>query len=182
MITGMNITVVRHAITEFNEQGISNGRYDEDLSVNGREQAKKISGELSKKQFDAVYSSPLKRAVQTIEPLLKTKAINPILDDRLMEIDIGAFSCKPYEDVTKAFGKSMPDMLDEYKYDFRDYGGESSDQVKERVQNFISDLQAKPYNKVLIVTHGGVLRWFNYLIIGEKLPRQLNGTQIDYKI
>lgn len=69
---------------------IPSGIYDDlPLSKEGREQARKLAERLKNIQFDAAYSSPLRRCLETGEPLLKYLDLRPTILDRLKEIHTG---------------------------------------------------------------------------------------------
>ena len=63
----IKLTVVRHGETEYNAQDRYAGSLDADLNQNGIRQAEQLGRDLSRKRFDVVVSSPLKRAVKTAE-------------------------------------------------------------------------------------------------------------------
>ena len=76
------IYIVRHGQTDWNVEGIYQGRIDIPLNKTGIEQAKKTKEELKGIKFDKVFSSPLKRAIETAQIICN----NPIIkDDRIIE-------------------------------------------------------------------------------------------------
>lgn len=176
----MKLIVVRHGLTQTNQDGIINGRLDEPLAEEGKRQAEKLAEELASKNIEAIYSSPLKRASMTALPIADRikKPIN--IDRRIIEVDVGHFQQKTLEDTKKELGRILPDLLDEYKYDFRSTeGGESSEQVEARVKSFINDIKQLPYKEVLVITHGGILRWFHYICTGKKIGRRPNAEVLE---
>jgi len=69
---------------------IPSGVYDDlPLSKEGREQARKLAERLKSTHFDAAYSSPLRRCLETGEPLLKYLDLQPTIIDGLKEIHMG---------------------------------------------------------------------------------------------
>src|ERR1700730_12220180 len=69
---------------------IPSGIYDDlPLSRIGREQAQALAERLSKLQFDAMYSSPLKRCLQTAAPLAERLGMTPAIVGGLKEIRLG---------------------------------------------------------------------------------------------
>ena len=91
----IDLFIVRHGLTEANKRGITNGRMDEPLAVEGLDQADRLADRLQYKHIDIIYSSPLQRSVQTASPIARKlgKTIN--LDDRLIEVGFGEFEGKP---------------------------------------------------------------------------------------
>ncbi len=76
------IYIVRHGQTDWNVEGIYQGRIDIPLNKTGIEQAKRTREKLRGIKFDKVFSSPLKRAFETAQIICD----NPIIkDDRIIE-------------------------------------------------------------------------------------------------
>lgn len=172
----MKLLVVRHAATISNAHHCINGQRDERLSTVGREQLTGIVESLKGRRIDAIFCSPLKRATETALPVAVDHQTEIVIDRRLIEISAGSLTGKPYEVTIELFGKKSTELLDEYNYDFTVYGGESAQQVRERVQAFLEELKHQPFKSVLVVTHGGILRWINYLCTGERIVGQPNGS------
>ena len=88
----MKIYIVRHGETNGNLQGVLQGWTDEPLNEKGRELAIITARALSDIKFDVVISSPLSRAYETAEIILREnrKDTPPIqVDDRLKEMFFG---------------------------------------------------------------------------------------------
>src|SRR5260370_37973533 len=89
--------IVRHAdaIPEADEI-IPSGIYDDlPLSRVGREQAQALAERLSSLNFDAIYSSPLRRCLETAEPLAERLGIQPIIAEDLRELKLGTIRPSP---------------------------------------------------------------------------------------
>ena len=84
------ICIIRHGQTEMNQRHVLQGRSDVALNDAGIAQARQAAMRLSVVSFDRVYTSPLRRAIQTAEII--APGIRPVVDDRLIEMDYG-----PYE-------------------------------------------------------------------------------------
>ena len=82
--------IIRHGQTEMNSRHALQGRSDFALNEVGLAQAREAAEKLRGVRFDRVYSSPLRRAVQTSELLAPDAEI--VIDERLIEMDYG-----PYE-------------------------------------------------------------------------------------
>jgi broad specificity phosphatase PhoE len=178
----MNLIVVRHGITEFNKQERLNGLIDESLAEEGQQQARELVDRLSGKPIDAIYTSPLKRTVETAEPIAKKLGlpINP--DRRIIEVDFGQLTGKTQTEVDAMLGQTMVEMLSSYNYDFHELSGESVEGVNQRVSSFINELKTKDHQTVLIITHGGIIRMINYVVTGQKIGFQPNAKEIDLTI
>lgn len=178
----MNLIVIRHAHTQSNTEHRINGHLDESLSNVGREQLPEITSSVHSQQIDIIFSSPLKRAIETAMPIAEDHNTEISIDKRLIEISAGSLTGKTYDSTIELFGVKSTELLDRYSYDFSAFDGETSEQVRQRVQSFLDDLCSKPYENVLIVTHGGILRWINYICTGEKILGQPNGSVLRIKL
>lgn len=172
----MQLIVVRHARTAYNEKELINGRIDEELSPAGFEQIDGLMKSLAGYIFTIVYTSPLKRSVQTAVPLAGQRNVPLKTDARIIEVSLGSFEGKGWDATIPDFGLNSSALLSTCEYDFRAYGGESADETRARVQSFIDDLKKTPNDTPLVVTHGGILRWFYYLCTGEKAGRVPNSS------
>jgi probable phosphoglycerate mutase len=83
--------IVRHAdAIPGPEEIIPSGVYDDlPLSQIGREQAEALAERLSKVSFDAIYSSPLRRCLETAGPLAERLHLTPVVVEDLKEIRLG---------------------------------------------------------------------------------------------
>ncbi len=93
----MELFIARHAKSICNEKEVNASCYEEycgGLSEEGKKQAKELIAELSKQKYDKVITSPLKRAIQTLEPYLETLEEKPkvIISKLITERDLGELS------------------------------------------------------------------------------------------
>lgn len=150
----IEITFVRHGETDANAASIWQGQGDAVLSERGREQAASLRERLAAKQFDRVYSSDLRRTLETCE----LAGVEPHEDRAWREMDIGA-----WEGLTRGeVGDRFPEEMARLQQGDRDVpmgGGESWHQFGDRVQTALERLVAEtPAGaRVLVVTHGGVI-------------------------
>lgn len=144
----MKIYILRHGESEYNVKHLinCNPRIKVHLTEKGKKQVGKLAKRLSGMRFDAIYTSPFPRAVETAEILNKTFKVKITKDKRLGEMKIGfeGKDAKYYFDAVKKFGDHL---------DFKAENGESYADVKNRVQKFLEDLKKTKHARVLIVTH-----------------------------
>ena len=153
----MKIYVVRHGETALNAKGVMQGRLNEPLNENGRALAALTGKAIKGIRFDRCISSPLVRATQTAEILLRESGntIPVEIDCRITEIDFGDME-----------GKKIAEMGEEGRRFFTDPfhfagfpNGESIRDVCERTQAFLRELIARDDGKTYLVsTHGCALR------------------------
>ena len=160
--------VVRHAESEWNAQGRYQGQTDVPLSQTGREQAVRLAGRLTGMKFDAVYASDLARAFDTARAVAATLADSPEVrtDSGLREIDVGRLGGKVRSEIEEEF----PDYVMALRSDpwnARRPGGESMADLAARAKLAFDGLcERHPGQRLLVVTHGGVVRVAVSLAIG----------------
>ncbi|MBI2032957.1 MAG: 2,3-bisphosphoglycerate-dependent phosphoglycerate mutase, partial [Candidatus Levybacteria bacterium] len=66
-----HLVLVRHGLSQYNEKGLWAGWADTPLTQKGREEAKLAAGVLHGMNFQAGYTSPLSRAKETLEIILR---------------------------------------------------------------------------------------------------------------
>jgi len=164
--------VVRHGETLWNASGQAQGHTDIELSDEGRSQARQLAVRLSGLSFSALYSSDLLRARETAEiagSLLESAPLPVLLEPRLREIDVGYFAGKNWREIHASF----PEYYESLKSDpwgTKRPGGESMADLYARVQGALLELSGRhPGEKVLIFTHGGVVRVAVSLALGGGL-------------
>lgn len=150
--------IMRHGKTDWNALHKLQGRTDIPINEEGREMARLAAVEYADIPFDICYSSPLIRARETAEIVLKDRNIPIITDDRLVEMSFGI-----YEGVANSF--QIPDcpinvlFKDPENYKIPPEGAESFEDLYKRTGEFLREvadpLVAKGKN-VLIVGHGAM--------------------------
>lgn len=153
----MEIYIIRHGKTDWNNVKRLQGRTDIELNDEGIELAKKTAKGLKDVKFDVIYSSPLKRAVKTAEIIAFGNDVPIIIDDRLMEISFGEYegkhSPKLRENPNEAFYHFF-DRPEKYLPET----GENFLEVIERTKSFVKELEEKKdeLKRIMIVGHGAV--------------------------
>ena len=92
----MKIWIARHGQTRLNKMRLMQGRTDEPLNETGIAQAKAAREKIGDIKFDAVYASPLDRAIVTGSIIGNVDRSDVIIDDRLIEADFGKYEQKKY--------------------------------------------------------------------------------------
>lgn len=134
----LTLVLTRHGLTDRStpEQHLGQ-RIDVSINDAGRRQAEALARRLTPVTFDRVFTSPLFRARETAALLVRSVEIEA--DPRLREMDYGAWEGRTYDQITEADGafrrewERSPDVLS-------CPGGESANDVAERVGGFLQDL------------------------------------------
>ena len=99
------IIFLRHGQAENNTKHILAGRTEGvSLTKTGIEQAERIAKYLAPIDISAIYSSPIERAKHTAEIVAKNCSLDVVLDERLIEIDLGEFTGMHYDDMFAKYG------------------------------------------------------------------------------
>ncbi|HEY8993010.1 MAG TPA: histidine phosphatase family protein [Candidatus Microsaccharimonas sp.] len=146
----MKLYFARHGHTSANinaRPSKVNSEIDEPLDSLGQEQAHHLAEQLKDVKFDAIISSPLKRAYETAEITDTYHSLDIIIDPSWREREIGGI----YMDI-----EQWNDIFNFNKSIQLDHGEDLSDFFK-RVYDAVDDLKLKYANKtILVVSHGGV--------------------------
>ncbi|MBR1865172.1 MAG: histidine phosphatase family protein [Lachnospiraceae bacterium] len=150
--------IMRHGKTEWNDKHKLQGRTDIPLSDTGRAMAEHAGREYKDIHFDVCYCSPLVRAKETAEIVLKDRNIPIILDERLIEMSFGV--CEGIENSFENPDCPIRVLFHEpEKYTTPVEGAESLEELYARVGEFIREIitpQLKQGKDILIVGHGAM--------------------------
>ncbi|MDE5582769.1 MAG: histidine phosphatase family protein [Ruminococcus sp.] len=150
--------IMRHGQTEWNAKHKLQGRTDIPLSDKGRTMARSAGNEYRNIHFDVCYCSPLVRAKETAEILLKDRNIPVITDDRLVEMSFGVYEGK--ENCFQLKESNIYTLFKQpEKYIVPVENGESFDELYSRTGEFIREVvepQLKEHKDILIVGHGAM--------------------------
>jgi broad specificity phosphatase PhoE len=157
----MELFVLRHAETQANVAGKLQGHLDTPLTDRGKKQIAKIAANIDVYGFDLTFSSPLKRALDTAKLLAQHVNTDIYVSEALKEICYGDWEGRSKEALYshKAWSRRVADKYNfNHPGKFRQHPGESYAGIYDRVETFLDDLLDEKYDRVLIVSHLGVLR------------------------
>ena len=152
------IIYVRHGQTEWNTAGRYQGQSDVELTAAGREQAAKLAAHFPVEKVHAVYSSDLKRALETAACIAAAKGLEVQPRAALRELSFGDWEGLTYEQITERWPEALhdffarPDLLDIPH-------GESFQILQKRALACIDELVAQHDGEtIVVVAHGAILR------------------------
>ena len=151
-------------------QGHTNTALDSD----GQRESIAISEALDKDNIGLIFSSPLKRAYSTIEPLAKRKQKAIICSKNLIERGLGVVEGLEIENIksAKAYEKKLI-LLKTAEKNYRPDGGESLYDVSIRVKKFLDFLSTINTKGIVVcMTHGGVLDILYRIIMNKPLSSE----------
>ena len=149
----MKLFLIRHGQTDANAQRIYSGQSDVKLTDLGRQQAREIAPILAGYRFDRVYSSDLSRAWETQQ--LALPGYEAVRTPLLREFNVGQMEGKPLD--------YTPEGFDQPFWNVRNYGlcgGETTQQVCDRLRTFMEMLEKDPCDYVAAFAHNGALNCF----------------------
>ena len=145
-----------HATSLDNEGGLASGHFDVGLSELGRRQARELGKRYGDRKLSAVYTSDLKRAMDTAALAFELPAIS---DARLRECDYGTWTRCRVEQMEAARLEFIDRPFPE---------GESYPDVVVRVGKFLEDLP-RDSPEVLIIGHRATWYALEHLLRGRDL-------------
>ncbi|HIH09830.1 MAG TPA: histidine phosphatase family protein [Candidatus Diapherotrites archaeon] len=162
----MRLVLCRHGETDYNVQRRLQGVMNTLINKRGISQAGLISQKLKDEKFDFIFSSPLKRCVQTAKIIAKPHGGKIIYRDGLAEVNLGKYTGMDRHEIEVNFPGDWSRRVDS-KYSFLHEAGESYREVDEkRVKPLLSEFREKYSSRsILVITHAGICR----LLLGSML-------------
>jgi len=151
----LELYLIRHGATEWSENGRHTGVTDLSLTQLGHKQAEQLKQRLAKEKFGKVFSSPLKRALETC----KLCGYDPIINPDIKEWNYGQYEGLTTQQICEKnpgwnlFEKGAP-------------GGESPEQVTWRAHHFLHQVHSLE-GKIALFSHAHFLRIFATVWLGQ---------------
>jgi broad specificity phosphatase PhoE len=150
----MRLILIRHGETESNRQRLTLGREDVPLNEKGRRQAQALLSSLVGVSMAAVYASPLRRAVETAQPLAETRGLEVQAVEDLTEMAVGELEGLSPQELRDRYGDFLREWLSTEAGKLRMPGGESLQDVQDRAWAAIERLRERhTEDTVVVVTH-----------------------------
>lgn len=148
----MQIILVRHGETEWNRAEIFRGRIDVELNETGLKQAELLAGYLHDVEIEAIYSSPLKRALWTAQAVAKFHHLDVQTSQGLIDLNLGEWE-----------GLSRQVVAEKYKENYNLWmthpekvkipGGERLSDVRKRATALTDEVITKHKRTIVLVSH-----------------------------
>lgn len=157
----MEIVLVRHGLPFRVE--LETGIADPELAAEGHEQAAKMAAYLGVEDVEAIYVSPLRRAIETARPLSKLLGLEAVVSEGVAEFDRNSREYVPVEEL-RASNDPRWEKLLRGEWDGVD---EDPSLFKARVVETIEDMIARHAGgRVVVVCHGGVINQYLAHVLG----------------
>ncbi len=165
------VFLIRHAETSVTAEDRFAGLRDLPLTARGREHASGLATRLKGFRLDAVYSSPLQRALETARILAEPHALAVTVIGDLRELDQGHWEGMTRAEVERQFPEEYA-AYERDPLDFKPQGGETGRAVVERaVPAILALVRAHPDQTIGVVSHKATNRLLVAYFIGIDLRR-----------
>lgn len=150
------IIIIRHGQTAQNKGKILQGHLDTDLDETGRSQALKAAGLLKDEVIDVVFSSDLKRALQTAKAAAKNRHIHttPLLRERYF----GKLQGMTFAQIGEYLSRFGEQGNFSFKGRETEFGVETEEDVSRRIDEFRKILENHRGKTVAVFSHGGFIK------------------------
>jgi broad specificity phosphatase PhoE len=146
------LILARHGETVWNVEKIYRGRADVNLDEVGIKQAELLGKYLSNWKLEAIYSSPLKRALDTANIVARYQKIGVHVAEGFIDFDYGEWQSLPEEEAKRLY----PTLHNEWHnnpHKVKMPGGESLEDVRKRAVAIVNDVLPKYQGSILLVSH-----------------------------
>jgi len=165
------IHIIRHGQTDFNKLRIIQGSgVDSDLNDRGREQGQLFFEKYKDHPFEVVLTSTLKRTHQTVQPFIENGLPWEQFPE-IVEMNWGVHEGKVGSESMK---KDYDRVVFSGNFDERIEGGESINDMVERLQKFIDHLPTRKEKNILVCIHGRAMRCLICLLEQKELTEMEN--------
>jgi len=154
------LILVRHGVTDWNREGRWQGRLDPSLSDTGRSEARMVAARIASDpdlRPARVLSSTLGRASETGRVIAEAVGVRVEPEPRLMEIGAGEWEGRTHAELETTDGERY--LAWRTTPGYGPPGGEPLTEAADRVRSLLADVTQSAAWPVLLVSHGGILRY-----------------------
>lgn len=160
----VELLLVRHGVTQHNTDRVFMGHDPVPLSPTGREQMTRLAERLRGEPIDRIVASDVLRARESAEILASRIGLPIELKPGLREVDVGRAIGVSYDDAAVRWpGIFMPEGEERFP------GGESFAETADRAARYLREDVLGGSGRVLVVSHGGVVRGLAARLLGLPL-------------
>jgi glucosyl-3-phosphoglycerate phosphatase len=156
----VRLILVRHGVTDWNREGRWQGRLDPPLSESGRHEASLVAARIAADpdlRPARVLASTLARATETATVIGQAVGVAIEPEPRLVEIGAGEWEGRTHAELEATDGERY--LAWRTTPGYGPPGGEPLSEAAERARTLLEDLRASSTWPVLLVSHGGILRY-----------------------
>jgi len=154
----MKLLMVRHGEISSNLKKVYAGKSSEELCKRGLAQAKEVSETLKYFRLNALYSSPMQRAIQTAKIIGEAIGLNVWIEKAFQEMKLGPWEGLSEIDISQIYPKEWQ-IWQTHPAELKMTGRETLKELQERVLKGIQKLyQVHKNQTVVVVTHVAIIR------------------------
>jgi len=155
----LELYLIRHGETLWNQDSKYQGHQDVPLSDKGRQQAGRLAHWLKDVNIDAFYASDLSRAYDTAKAMAEERGLEVKLDKRLREVNFGDWEGRTYQEIKRLY----PELVQQWITDPSSVQlpqGEDFGLVKKRAYEAVKEIiECRQYEgRIAVVSHGATIR------------------------
>lgn len=167
----MKLYLVRHGQTSHNAEGLGLGRADVPLTSLGLQQAQALGRRFADEGFEAIFASPLSRAHDTALPLSEATGVPIQTTEALIELDVGETEHLTYPTMREQYPAFIQEWTGPSPHTACMPGGETLQQLADRLQPFLANLLDSGCERVALFTHNFTVKIAICLLLDLPLPR-----------
>jgi broad specificity phosphatase PhoE len=159
------LILARHGETMWNVEKVFRGRADVGLDEVGIRQAELLGKYLGNWKLEAIYSSPVKRALDTANIVARYQKVSARIAEGLTDFDFGEWQSLSEQQVRRLY----PDLFNEWHNNpdkVRMPGGESLEDGRRRAVEVVNDIVSRHQGNVLLVSHRVVIKVLICYLLG----------------
>ena len=157
LMSTTHVILVRHGQSQGNAEGRFGGHTDTPLSAFGRKQAEATAKALAGEKVNAIYSSDLRRAVETANPLAELTRAPLLTTDSLRERSVGVMEGLTFAEAAAQHPEQYQALL-QRDFDHVLLGGESYRQMLDRAAAKLDEtIQKHRGGRIALFTHTGTI-------------------------
>lgn len=162
------VLLIRHAANDYTQAGkLAGWKAGVSLNKSGREEAALLAEQLAGAPIEAVYSSPLARALQTARPIAVARHLQVVRCARLGEVRYGDWQGKSLKSLRR---RKLWRLIQQRPSAAKFPGGESIRAVQVRAVAAMEELVARhPNDCIAVVSHGDVIKMILAFYVGMAL-------------
>lgn len=166
----MKLYIIRHGQTEWNLQRRLQGWKNSELTEKGRKDAERLAHRLKDIEFDKIYTSQQKRAIDTGNIIKEDREIDLITLEGLKERGFGSWEGMKIEDIDRLHGERYK-VYKETPHLYDPIDGEGFKEIYTRVNKALDEILSQGGENILIVSHGITIKVILSIIKGIPLER-----------
>ena len=170
----VRVILVRHGETEGNRLRLFlGGNSDTALNEKGKRQAESLALRLKSEKIQAIYSSPLRRTLDTAQAIARYHRMEVGIEPELTELNLGELEGTPVADLGKTFDELLITGPQDEELP-RAPGGESLREVQQRAWSAIQRLVSQyPDGAIVIVSHYFTILTIICSVLNLPLPQMV---------